>query len=173
MELAVIDLIRHVCQQLPVDPTKIYLAGASAGGYAAFRLAELIPRLFSTCISFAGYYPKLPGQDHDPDEAVERMRGISVWAYHCEADKMCRPDTVHVQEFYQALERRLGIEVIWVHPSVSNTKNCHAPHNIIFQDPDLFFTRLLDVQRTSVEAPVHYLQQRLSELQAERGLVIL
>lgn len=171
MEFAVIDLILHVCEQLPVDPLRIYLAGSSAGGYATFRLAEIIPKLFAAAIPFAGYYPSIPEQDHDPEVAVARLRSLKLQPHHCEKDKVCRIDMPHVEGIYTLLRERSGIEVRWVHESIAagSTKSYHSPHRFIFQNPDAFFQDLLQtVRMEGDENIVAYLRQRLADLESER-----
>lgn len=166
VELAVIELLANVCEQLPVDPSRIYFNGISAGGYGVLRLAELLPELPAAVAPMAGYYPEMPAEDHDAETMAGRLQQVMLMPMHCELDKVCRLDRPDVYKAYDALFKKSGVMVEMVEPSTASGsgKSYHSPQKIIFKDPDAFFNRFLLYERPSREDPVVYLRQRLLEL---------
>mmetsp|Transcript_35596 Transcript_35596/g.82665 ORF Transcript_35596/g.82665 Transcript_35596/m.82665 type:complete len:610 (-) Transcript_35596:63-1892(-) len=167
VELLVTELLAHVCENLPVDSTRIYFVGSSCGGYAVFRLGELVPELPAAIVPMAGYYPEIPGQDHDQAMMVDRLRGINIWPMHCEQDKLCRPDLPHVERLYRLLKERNGVQVEWVPGNIAkgSRSNFHSAHQRIFANPDAFYYQLGQLTRPAMNDAVMYLRRRLAELQ--------
>lgn len=144
-----VELLEAVCSQLPVDLSQVYIMGSSAGGYAAFRLAELVPRLPAAVLPFAGYYPEMADQDHHVDTLVERLKDVLVMPFHCRSDKLCRVDHPDVGRVYRKLQELRPNCVEWVQESVAkgSQSNYHSSINLVLRDPNKFFKDILRVRR--------------------------
>jgi len=167
VELMTAELLLHICKELPVDTTRIFFIGASAGGYAVLRLAELLPEVPAAIVPMAGYYPDIPGHDHDVTMLVERLRGVRVWPMHCESDRLCRPELPHVKRLYESLRERLEVEVEWVPEAIArgSHSNFHSAHQRIFTAPDAFFQELSQISRPKMAQDlVSYLHERVHDL---------
>jgi len=167
VEMLTAELLQHICNELPVDTTRMFFIGASAGGYAVLRLAELLPEVPAAIVPMAGYYPDIPGHDHDVTMLVERLRGVRVWPMHCESDRLCRTELPHVRRLYELLKERLDIEVEWVPEAIArgSHSNFHSAHQRVFSNPDAFFQQLSQISRPTVAQDlVGYLQQRVQDL---------
>jgi predicted esterase len=166
IELLVTELLAHVCEELPVDPSRIYFVGSSGGGYGVLRLGELLPQLPAAIVPIAGYYPDIPGQDHDPSVLADRLRGTHVWPMHCKRDRLCRLDRPDVQRVYRYLQERNGVQVEWVDPSIAkgSSKNFHSANKQVLTNPDRFFQKLGQLKRPGMQDASVYLRQRLKEL---------
>ncbi|CAK0862828.1 unnamed protein product [Prorocentrum cordatum] len=115
VELLVTELLDDICRDLPVDLGRIYLVGASAGGYGVLRLAELLPGLAAAVVPMCGYYPSIPEHDHDLRVLAERLRGgPAVLPMHCKQDKVCQPHMPCISDTYRMLEQCCGAQVRWV-----------------------------------------------------------
>jgi len=167
VELLVAELLLHICKELPVDTSRIFFAGASAGGYAVLRFAEVLPEVPAAIVPMAGYYPDIYGHDHDVAVLVERLRGVHVWPMHCKSDRLCRLDLPQVGRLYELLRERLGMEVEWVPESLAGGPNstCHSAHQRILSNPNAFFQQLCQISRRPVVKDlVGYLENRVYEL---------
>jgi predicted peptidase len=71
------ELIDHILATLGVDPNRIYLTGASMGGYGTWALATLHPELFAAIAPIAGGGVPL---------LAEQLKDVPVWAFHGDAD---------------------------------------------------------------------------------------
>merc|ERR1712217_59223 len=101
MELTVASLLSLVCEELPVDCSRIYFLGSSSGGYGVLRLAELLPALPAAVVPMAGYYPEIPREDHKAAVLVQRLEAIPcVWPLHCCWDTLCHPELPQVKRVY-------------------------------------------------------------------------
>jgi predicted esterase len=166
IELLVTERLAHVCEELPVDSSRIYFVGSSGGGYAVLRLGELLPQLPAAIVPIAGYYPDIPGQDHDPSVLADRLRGTHVWPMHCKQDRLCRLDRPDVERVYRYLQERNGVEVEWVDPSIAkgSSKNFHSANKQVLTNPDRFFRKLGQLERPEMQDASVYFRQRLKEL---------
>merc|ERR1719203_539936 len=97
MAEALVELLRRVQREAPVDPRRVYLSGASMGGHGCWDLALRHPELFSALVPVASHF-ELARQPL----AAERLYGMPVWAFHGVGDFCCNFDEV------QALVKRLG-----------------------------------------------------------------
>lgn len=73
----VIDLVKELTENLPIDCSRIYLTGYSMGGYGTWSLLAQQPKLFAAAIPVAG--------GGEPKQAA-RYKNIPVWAFHGEKD---------------------------------------------------------------------------------------
>lgn len=74
----VIAILDETCEQYPIDPDRVSVAGISSGGTAAWEFAARQPEMFSAVapISSAGANNAL----------VQRLNGTPVWAFHSQRD---------------------------------------------------------------------------------------
>merc|ERR1719245_2539861 len=108
-------LLQRVCRELPVDGSRIYFVGASAGAYGAFRLTELLPELPAALVPMSAYYPEMPREDHRVDHLVERIKEVPlIKPYHCKEDTICRTDRPIVGGLYSKLRIETLVQVEWV-----------------------------------------------------------
>lgn len=73
--------VKFVCEQDFVDKDKVYLIGASMGGYATWQLAMSLPDLFAAIIPICGggmYWN------------AERLKNIKIWAFHGTEDPIVK-----------------------------------------------------------------------------------
>lgn len=78
------SFIRYVADIKYVNTDKIYLMGASMGGYATWQMAMTMPEMFAAIVPVCGggmYWN------------AGRLKNVKVWAYHGSDD-----DTVFVEE---------------------------------------------------------------------------
>jgi pimeloyl-ACP methyl ester carboxylesterase len=150
VELLVAELLDSICGELPVDKGRIYLVGQSAGGYGVLRLAELLPQLAAAVVPMSGYYPSIPGHDHEHDSLLDRLRdGPTILPMHCQQDRVCSPQMPAVHDLYEGMRQHLGIEVQW---RSSVGPDFHTLDHEISSDPDRFLRRLLDFERPEQRA---------------------
>merc|ERR1711879_445695 len=110
-----------------------------------------LPRLPAALVSLAGYYPEIPGEDHDVATLVERIEGVPlIWPLHCDKDKLCRMEHPHVAKLYEYLSLHRGVEVDLVPANIAqgSQKNYHSSHNFMLTNPEKFFGRLLQATRS-------------------------
>lgn len=85
------DFIRSVMEEKYVDRSRIYLMGASMGGYTAWQLAMSHPEWFAALVPMCGggmYWN------------AGRLKDMAVWAFHGSDD-----DTVLCEESRKMVER--------------------------------------------------------------------
>ena len=78
------DFIAHIIATEAVDPSRVYLMGASMGGYATWALLMCVPELIAAAAPICG-----GGMAWN----AARMKDVPVWAFHGVDD-----DTVAVTE---------------------------------------------------------------------------
>jgi pimeloyl-ACP methyl ester carboxylesterase len=93
---AIEDLLKEVLAKYPIDEDRLYLTGASMGGFAAWAMAAEWPERFAAIVPLCG--------GGDPREAV-RFKDVPVWAFHGARDKGVKPELS--REMVEAL-RGLG-----------------------------------------------------------------
>lgn len=71
------DFARAVCEDPRVDKERVYLMGASMGGYGIWQLAMSLPELFAGMIPICG-----GGMQWN----AKRLVSIPIWAVHGELD---------------------------------------------------------------------------------------
>jgi poly(3-hydroxybutyrate) depolymerase len=67
------DFLERVLAEYPVDRERVYLTGASMGGFGSWRLAAEHPDLFAAVVPLCG--------GGDPRD-VERIKDVPVWNFH-------------------------------------------------------------------------------------------
>ncbi len=78
----VMDLLAEIQDRYEVDPSRIYVAGQSMGGFATWVLLAEYPH------RFAGAIPICGGAPH---RKLKRRMETPVWAFHGDKDKLVRP----------------------------------------------------------------------------------
>ena len=68
-----VDFIRFAAQMDNVDPDRVYLMGASMGGYATWALLMCVPELIAAAVPICG-----GGMAWN----VGRMKDVPIWAFH-------------------------------------------------------------------------------------------
>lgn len=84
-------LVRHVARLPYVDASRIYLMGASMGGYGVWQLAMSMPECFAAIVPICGggmYWN------------AARLKNVPVWAFHGAKDK-----TVLVEESQKMVDK--------------------------------------------------------------------
>ena len=72
-------MIEDAIWRYPVDPARVYVIGVSMGGYATWEVLQRRSEWFAAAIPMCG------GGD---DTLVDRMKDVSIWAFHGDADKI-------------------------------------------------------------------------------------
>jgi len=171
MEQLVVRVLAQVCAELPVDTSRVYFMGSSAGAYAALRLTELLPRLPAAVVAMSAYYPNIPGQDHDVDALAEKLQEVPrVWPLHCRFDTTCPVQLPHVAKLHDRLRDRCKAEVEWVPAflALAPEADYHASYRRIFADPESFYAELLQSTRPDMDNASSYLDEQLKGL----GLIL-
>ncbi len=76
-EMAIVDLIKDLAKDYPIDENRIYVVGISMGGIAAYDLACRYPELFAAAVPICGAV--------NPDRLSE-ARDVSFLIFHGEED---------------------------------------------------------------------------------------
>ncbi len=115
-------LVREIAVLPRIDETRIYLAGNSMGGYAAWQLAMSMPEYFAAVAPICGggmYWN------------AGRLVNVPVWAFHGALD-----DTVYPEEsekMVNAVNRAGGSAKLTVFPDAGH--NAWTP---AYSDPELY-----------------------------------
>ncbi|MBP3361486.1 MAG: prolyl oligopeptidase family serine peptidase [Clostridia bacterium] len=114
-----------VCSEF-ADKDRIYLTGASMGGYAAWQLAMSMPELFAAIVPICGggmcWY-------------AGRLVNVPVWAFHAEKDS-----TVNVEEskkMVEAVNEKGGSAKLTVYTE-NHTGNDHDAWTDTYKNPEVF-----------------------------------
>lgn len=70
-----IDLLRKIMKEYPIDPDRVYLAGACTGGAASWEMAMRYPKLFAAVVPL-GATGRI-----DPSRA-SRLTDVPIWTFH-------------------------------------------------------------------------------------------
>ncbi len=74
-----IALLDDLQTRYRIDPDRVFVSGASLGGFGAWNLACAHPERFAAAVPVAGFgYPS----------EVSRMRDVPVWAFHGRRDRV-------------------------------------------------------------------------------------
>jgi predicted peptidase len=130
-------LIAQIAQLPFADQSRIYLTGASMGGYAAWQLAMSLPEYFAALVPVCGggmYWN------------AKRLVDIPVWAFHGAKDRnVLLEESVKMVE---AVNRRGGDAKLTVYP-----ENEHDAWSDTYSNPDVF-AWLLQHQKKNGESSV-------------------
>jgi predicted peptidase len=78
----VIELIDKLCQEFPIDKSRIYITGVSMGGYGTWDLIGRYPTKFAAAIPVCG------GGD---EKIAPKINHLPVWAFHGAKDGVVSP----------------------------------------------------------------------------------
>ena len=104
-----LDFIKNIAEMKNTDKTKVYLSGASMGGYACWQVAMTLPELFAAIVPVCGggmYWN------------AAKLKKIPVWAFHGALDP-----TVFVTEsinMVNAVNKAGGEAKITVYPKAGH-----------------------------------------------------
>ncbi len=137
------ELRRFACEmaKLPfVDSERVYLMGASMGGYGAWQLAMSLPELFAAAVPICGggmYWN------------AARLVNVPIWAFHGQLDP-----TVNVEEsirMVNAVNTRGGRARLTVYP-----ENAHNAWSDTFRNPEVYTWLLAQKKAHTKEAEDAY-----------------
>ena len=82
--IAALDrLLAEIENKLPIDASRIYLTGASAGGYGTWEIGLRYPDRFAALAPVMGYY----GWPFSVPENICDLQDVPVWAFHGAKDE--------------------------------------------------------------------------------------
>lgn len=116
------DFVRKLVRVPFVDASRVYLMGASMGGYATWQLAMSMPEYFAAIVPICGggmYWN------------AGRLINTPVWAFHGEQDKtvfVC--ESIHMVE---AVNKKGGNAKLTIYPDIG-----HASWMPTYANPDVF-----------------------------------
>ena len=115
-------LVKEIANAPYADPSRIYVMGASMGGYATWQLAMSLPEYFAAIVPICGggmYWN------------AGRLVNVPVWAFHGAKDK-----TVLVEEsikMVEAAKKRGADATLTIYPENSHDAWCDT-----YSNPDVF-----------------------------------
>ncbi|MBO5213498.1 MAG: prolyl oligopeptidase family serine peptidase [Clostridia bacterium] len=116
------DLVRLIASQSYTDRKRIYMMGASMGGYATWQLAMSMPEYFAAIAPICGggmYWES------------GRLANVAVWAFHGGKDPLvlCRESEI----FVETINLRGGNAKLTVYP-----ENAHDAWTDTFSNPEVY-----------------------------------
>jgi poly(3-hydroxybutyrate) depolymerase len=125
-------LLHEVLTRYRVDSNRLYLTGASMGGYGAWALAAAHPERFAAIAPICG------GGDL---ASAYCLRGVPTWAFHGAEDTVVSPD--ESRKMVAALERAGGDVRLTIYPGVG-----HDSATMTYTDSKLYKWFLTHRRRT-------------------------
>ena len=77
----VVEIVKELLKNLPIDEKRVYLAGYSMGGYGTFHILAQEPKLFAAGVPIAG--------GGNPGSASS-MKKVPIWVFHGAKDAIVR-----------------------------------------------------------------------------------
>ena len=91
-------MVESLIQQLSLDAHRVYIAGISIGGYAAWDLMVMYPNLFAAALTASGA----------GDVAqTSKLKDIPIWAFHNTTDFVI--STLYDRQTYEQMQAIGGI----------------------------------------------------------------
>jgi predicted peptidase len=75
-----IKLVDHICDQMRIDRSRVYVTGLSMGGFGTWRLVAAYPDRFAAAAPICG--------GGEPQGMATSLRRIPIWAFHGERDSV-------------------------------------------------------------------------------------
>jgi len=116
------QLVRYIAAQPWADRTRLYLMGASMGGYAAWQLAMSLPEYFAAMVPICG-----GGMAWN----TARLKNIPIWAFHGEKDVTVSP--WESRNMVDAVNKRGGQARLTLYP-----ENAHDAWTDTFANEEVF-----------------------------------
>lgn len=126
-----IELIREIENEFPIDRSRIYVTGLSMGGYGTWDLIGRFPERFAAAVPICG--------GGDP-QIAPAIRHMPIWAFHGALDKVVVPR--HSRVMIKALQDAGGAPGFTEYPDVG-----HNSWDNAYNDPHLLpwmFNQYLD-----------------------------
>jgi predicted peptidase len=120
MRLA-LEVLEHVKKTYSIDAERVYVAGQSVGGFAAWNLVAEYPQLFAAAIPVCG------GGD---ETKASRLVATPIWAFHGERDEAVSVE--RTRNMIEAIRKAGG------HPRYTEYKGMdHVIWERVFSEPEL------------------------------------
>jgi predicted peptidase len=108
---SVLELLHQLMVELPIDKSRLYVTGLSAGGYGTWEIIERRPDLFAAAIPICGC----------GDVALAaRLKDLPIWAFHGDKDTAVEPQCTLVM--IEAIRKAGGKPKVTIYPGVGH--NC-------------------------------------------------
>jgi len=104
MEQMVVQAIQQTVGEFNADPNRLYLSGASMGGYGVWHFALKYPGKFAALVSICGGSPILTGDRFSP--IAQKVGKTPAWLFHGAEDKVV--PVSESRELVKALEVNQG-----------------------------------------------------------------
>lgn len=117
-----LELLDYVEKKFSIDPTRVYLAGYSMGGYGTWSLAAVAPDRFAAIVPVSG--------GGNPSDG-SKLSKLPIWAFHGAIDTVV-PITED-QKMVEAVRAAGGKPRITIYPDRG-----HDTCNITFERDDLY-----------------------------------
>jgi poly(3-hydroxybutyrate) depolymerase len=124
---ALTALLAEIEMKLPIDSRRIYLTGASGGGYGTWEIGLRYPDRFAALAPVAGYY----GWPFSVPENICDLKDVPVWAFHGAKDERLSLEVE--QQIVDALEECGGNVQFTVFP-----EGGHDIDEEVYTDQDLY-----------------------------------
>jgi predicted peptidase len=105
----VIELMEQVCNNYPIDQSRIYITGLSMGGFGTWDLITRFPDKFAAAVPICG--------GGDATRAAQ-IRHLPLWAFHGSKDKIVVPQ--HSRKMIHALHDTGGLPGYTEYPDVEH-----------------------------------------------------
>lgn len=94
-----VQLVDHVCSNLRIDHSRVYVTGLSMGGYGTWRLVAAYPERFAAAVPICG-------GGAQPGAMATSLRRVPIWAFHGERDAVV--PLARSQEMFEAVRAAGG-----------------------------------------------------------------
>ena len=128
-----------------IDPSHLYLTGASMGGYGSWQLAMSIPEYFAAVAPVCGggmYWN------------AARLANVPVWAFHGALDKTVLPE--ESEKMVNAVNKKNGNARLTIYPDIG-----HHAWTPTFSNPALYEWFLSHKNENAKELVNEYADQKL------------
>ncbi|HEU5473449.1 MAG TPA: PHB depolymerase family esterase [Actinophytocola sp.] len=110
------EIIRDVVRRRAVDPDRIYVTGASNGGYMSLKMTTVYPTMFAASVPICGVVTSLrPGDPPQIPDAELAAISTPTWLVASNDDTTVNPqaNTVHAHDLIPGSLMSLYDHVIW------------------------------------------------------------
>jgi predicted esterase len=110
------EIMREVASERPVDPDRVYVCGASNGGYMSLKMTTVYPGLFAASVPICGVVtPLRAGEPPLVPDAELATISTPTWLVASRDDTTVNPvaNTVHAHELIPGSLMTLYDHVVW------------------------------------------------------------